>query len=116
MSYDITLAKMLKDRDNKPYIGPIKGQVKSLNPLRVAIYDGRVLLDGKSLYITDYLAGRSTKVEWTGKIDDQVTTSLLKGDLVMKELIKLGDELLLIPSESGQEFFIIDKVRRLNVS
>lgn len=89
--WDIELAKMFKERDNKTPIGAIVGKIVNPLPnLRVAIFDGQFLLDKEQLYI----CSKIDNIEFEGS-----------------EII--GIEVLLIPKSNEQEFYVIDKVRKL---
>lgn len=78
--WDVGIAKMLKERNNKERIGPCVGKVTSATPLKVNILNGEIVLQAEQLYITDNL------------------------------ILKTNDEVLVIPAESGQVFFITNKV------
>ncbi len=45
MSWDVELAKQLKQRDNKPQIGVLIGKVISAEPFKVSILEGKIILD-----------------------------------------------------------------------
>jgi hypothetical protein len=45
MSWDIDLAKEFKKRDNKTPIGFTFGEIISINPLRVSVFEGKMILD-----------------------------------------------------------------------
>lgn len=87
MSWDIELAKMLKERENPKVIGPTIGRVISISPFKVGILDGHAILDKTHLYITG---------------------------MAKNKAFAIGDEILLIPSESEQKFFLIDKIERMS--
>lgn len=80
MSWDIELAKELKNRNNKKQLGPQIGEVISINPLRVTILNNRAILDNSNSYICSKL------------------------------IIEIGDSVLCIPTADEQKFFIVDKV------
>lgn len=84
--WEYGLAKMLKERNNKSRIGACIGKVVGINPLKVSILDGQVILQESQLYICN---------------------NLLNFEL------KQGDEVLIIPAENEQVFFIIDKVMKV---
>lgn len=79
--WDVGLAKMLKERDNKNSIGPCIGKVVGINPLKVSILDGQVILYGEQLIKCSHVV-----------------------NLIMSE------EVLIIPAENEQVFFIVGKV------
>lgn len=82
----VEMSKILKERDNKAKIGPVLGRVVSNAPVKISILDGKVFLEKESLYLCD---GSST----FGYLN--------------------GDEVLLMPAESEQVFFIIGKAIKL---
>lgn len=131
MSYDIELAKILKDRDNPKINGATIGKVVSLNPLNITTDEGQIKLNKKHLYICDSLFLNEYKFQienttFTGDAklkkdgvvsDHEVIELNIKNDTKSKVTLsfefKLDDEVLLLPSANGQNFFIIDKVRKL---
>lgn len=89
--WDIELAKMFKERDNKSSIGAITGYIVSPLPsLKISIFDGSILLENEDLYIC-------------GKVDN----------IEFESIEIIGTEVLLIPTSSEQRFYVIDKVRKL---
>lgn len=79
------LAKMLKDRDNKPYIGPQVGKVESMDPsIKVSLGDS-ILLESEDLIIA--------------------------GSIV--PALDNGDEVILIPSGDYQTYYLLDRAVRL---
>lgn len=45
MSFDIELAKLLKERNNKTPIGVVEGTVISINPLKISLFENKVIID-----------------------------------------------------------------------
>ena len=84
--WDVGIAKMLKERDNRGRIGPCVGKVISVSPLQVTILNENTTLQGNIMYIADNLTN-----------------------------LKITDEVLVIPSESEQVFFITNKVNKVGV-
>lgn len=81
--WDVGLASMFKDRDNKGKIGPCIGLVMDITPLKVNILNNQVTLQGEQLYVSDNL------------------------------ILKKNDEVFIIPTESEQTFFILNKAKRV---
>lgn len=79
--WDVGLAKMLKERDNKNSIGPCTGKVVGINPLKISILDGQIILQQYQLIRCAHVV------------------SLI-----------INDEVLVIPAENEQVFFIVGKV------
>lgn len=95
MSWDSELAKLFKDRNNKYYDGVLIGKVvKDFPDIKISIYSGEILLNKEKLYFTDKV------------LDDTKP-------LGENTILKIDDEVMLIPTSNSQEFFIIDKVRKL---
>lgn len=87
MSYDIELARMLKERNNKKSIGAIVGKVVNANPIKISVFDGQILLDKEQTYFCSRILENNT--------------------------LKIDDEVMLVATENGQKFFAIDKVVKL---
>ncbi|WP_427340655.1 DUF2577 family protein [Caloranaerobacter sp. DY30410] len=86
------LAKMFKERENKPYMGPRVGQVISPLPeIKVKLGD-KILLDKQRLIIASHI------YEHFGWTDETGTYYLAEGDKV-----------ILIPSTDEQIYFLVDK-------
>ena len=80
--WDIEIARLLKERDNRPQMGVVIGKViRGLPDLSVSIGD-EIILD-EELKIANRL----------------YSITLLA-----------GDELILMPSSDGQTFYVMDKV------
>ncbi|MSU03209.1 DUF2577 family protein [Tissierella pigra] len=125
--WDVGLAQMFKERENKINIGPCVGKIVGVKPLKVSILDGQVILQEGHLYICQSLAKREYKLELNadGDIGDIAITSkpsnpLISFNISEKEKTKLtlyfelkqGDEVLIIPAENQQVFFIVDKIQK----
>lgn len=78
------LAKMFKERDNKPYFGPQVGNVISPPPDIMVSLGDSILLDKEDLVIGAMVQG-----------------------------LVAGDEVILIPSGDHQTYYLIDKAVRL---
>lgn len=92
--WDVGMAKLFKDRNNKDAIGNVIGKVVSEKPLKIAILNGLVLLDKEQLYKSEHIH--------THYYDD-----IKKIDLF------INDEVLLIPTSNEQSFYIIDKIQKV---
>jgi len=90
MNAYIALANEFKKRNNTKKIGSIVGHVMSELPdLKISILNDQIILSAEQLYITDLL------------FKDEV------------DPLKKDDFVMLVPSGSGQEFFIVDRVRKV---
>lgn len=45
MTWDIDLAKQFKQRNNNTPIGAVIGQVISIEPFKVSLFEGKIILD-----------------------------------------------------------------------
>jgi hypothetical protein len=128
MRWDIEIAKQLKQRDNKKLIGPLLGEVISINPLKISILGNKAILTSDKCYICSSLLKNITR-KATLKIDeysvgasatdtrgDSISTITIdtkadyNAEITYKEILKIGDKVLCLPTVDGQTFFIIDKV------
>ena len=126
--WNIELAKELKKRDNKEPFEPVIGDVISIEPLKIAVYGNTTILEPKDCYmcsamverflrkadmrIKSYSVGINT-TDSAGHSNSSMTVND-KADydveITFKEIIKVGDKLLCLPTGNGQMFYIIDKV------
>lgn len=120
-SWDYDLAEQFKSRDNpKTKMGAILGKVVSTSPPVVTIQNGRYTIKGEQLYVAYHLLERKStysSMNQSGSITVSCPhgggsyTSSSTGDIVLDEVWKTGDLVLVIPSESEQQFFVVDVVR-----
>jgi hypothetical protein len=109
------LAMMFKNRDNQPYLGPITGTMISTPPeIKVSCFDGKVILDKSKLIIaasvlTDYT--REATIDGATAAPSPVTT--ISGTLKFTDTLSSGDEVILIPTQDKQTYFLVDKAVRL---
>jgi hypothetical protein len=107
MDYSIGFAKAFNERNNVEKVGAIIGNVVSVNPLKISAFGGTVLLDNSNTTVcreaTEYT------MEVTVQTSDADGTWTGTGT-VKHEGIKQGDKVLLIASESGKKFYLVDKV------
>lgn len=122
-SWDYDLAEQFKSRDNpKTKMGAMLGKVVSTSPPVVTIQNGRYTIKGEQLYVAYHLLERKStysSMNQSGSISVSCPhgggayTSSSTGDIVLDEVWKVGDLVLVIPSESEQQFFVVDVVRQL---
>ena len=122
-SWDYELAEQFKSRDNpKTKMGAMLGKVVSTSPPVVTIQNGRYTINGEQLYIAYHLLERKStysSMKQSGSITVSCPhgggsyTSSSTGDIVLDDVWKAGDLVLVIPSESEQQFFVVDVVRQL---
>jgi hypothetical protein len=134
-SWDIALAKKLKERDNKPQIGNVVGLViSSLPDIKISILDGNVVLNKEQLYCCEHvLAGYTRQVKTTdfhtdgatsshkltsgGSVEDYTYTSInipeSTSTVEYTDSLVVGDMVLLTHTADEQTWFIVDKVKKL---
>lgn len=126
--WDVGLAKMFKERDKSNNIGACVGKVVGVDPLKISILDGNIVLQENQLYITEGLLKKEYKFELIAgdnvgniAITSKPANPLIsinindkdKTKLTLHFELKVGDEVLLIPTENEQVFFIVDKVHKV---
>lgn len=121
--WEYDLAEQFKSRDNpKTKMGPMLGKVVSTNPPVVTIQDGKYTIQGEQLYIAYHLLERKsayTNMSQSGNISINCHpcqgsyTASCSGDIQLEEVWKVGDLVLVIPTESEQQFIVVDVVRQL---
>nr|DAR20572.1 MAG TPA: Protein of unknown function (DUF2577) [Caudoviricetes sp.] len=122
-SWDYDLAEQFKSRDNpKTKMGAMLGTVVSTSPPVVTIQNGRYTIKGEQLYVAYHLLERKSTystMHQKGSISVSCPhgggsyTSTSTGDIQLEEVWKAGDLVLVIPSETEQQFFVVDVVRKL---
>nr|DAW13020.1 MAG TPA: Protein of unknown function (DUF2577) [Caudoviricetes sp.] len=115
------IAAALKERNNPVRIGAVLGEVVSTSPWKVAIKDGKFMIDASNGYVCFQLIHHITTYSYrhSGKITHQGCHAGPKtdydaqgeGKIVLNELWKTGDKVLVIPDENEQHFFIVDIVK-----
>lgn len=86
-SWEVSFARMFKERDNEPQESAATGKIITVSPLSVGLGD-EIILDNEDLIISSRIY-----------------------DLYLK----VGDPVILIPTASGQKYYVIDKVGKANV-
>ena len=122
-SWDYELAAQFKSRDNpKTKMGPMIGKVISTSPPVIVIQDGKYTIKGEQLYIAYHLLERKStysSMHQSGSITVSCPhgggsyTSTSTGDIILDEVWKTGDLVLVIPTESEQQFIVVDVIRQL---
>lgn len=119
--WDVGLAKMFKERDKSNNIGACVGKIVAVSPLRVSILNGQAILQGDQLYITGSLLNKEYAIDISGgsvlgnvaPSGNLITFNMEDGNATLKFGLKQGDEVLLIPAENEQVFFIVDIVKKV---
>lgn len=122
-SWDYELAAQFKSRDNpKTKMGPMIGKVVSTYPPVITIQDGKYTIKGDQLYVAYHLLERKsayTNMTQSGNISISCHpcqgsyTASCTGDIQLEEVWKTGDLVLVIPTESEQQFIVVDVIRQL---
>lgn len=119
--WDKEIAKLFMDKDKIKGYGPIIGKVISGPPnIKVSALSGKIILDKNYLYINDFLLsnyqrniiidGEIEFIEEDLEIDTEYEA---QGIISFVDTLKENDEVLLLPTESGQKFFLVCKVKQL---
>lgn len=121
--WDYELGALFRERDNpKTKMGAMLGKVVSTSPPVITIQNGRYTIKGEQLYVAYHLLERKSSyssMNQNGSITVSCPhgggsyTSTSSGDIKLEEVWKAGDLVLVIPSESEQQFFVVDVVRQL---
>lgn len=111
----VDLALEFKKRDPKKILGPVIGKViKPLPDLQITILSGQVVISAESLYIAEKLYKDSYDLPVTGDLKIDGFEKPVEGDISVEiELLNAGDLVMLIPAGNGQEFFVVDRVRKV---
>ena len=117
------LASQFKQRDNPTTrMGAMLGKVVSTSPPVVTIQNGQYTIKGDQLYVAYHLLERKStysSMKQSGSISVSCPhgggsyTSTSSGSIQLEEVWKPGDLVLVIPSESEQQFYVVDVVRQL---
>lgn len=132
------LALMLKSRDNPKFLGAITGEVVKAPPeLEVKLENGIIIKNKKIMISIEKIAGYERTYSLEGNITeydfDNTTKSSsvsnhpehpipkLKGKGTYKaegkikwtDTLKIGDKVLMLPTNDHKYFYLIDKVVRL---
>lgn len=129
MSWDIELAEEFKKRNNKKWLGALVGKIVQLEPLKISILKGQVVVDNvyilknNNLTHTREMTVTEVKVNnavmnnaaidsYSHRITGDMTAENIKGNITIKESLKVGMEVLVIASTDNQTFFVIGEVTR----
>lgn len=122
-SWDYELGALFRERDNPTNkIGACLGKVLSTNPMKISIQNGRYIIKGEQLYIAYHLLERKStysQMNQSGSISVSCPhgggsyTSSSTGSITLDEVIKVGDLVLMVPTQSEQQWIAVDVVRHL---
>lgn len=122
-SWDYELGALFRERDNPTNkIGACLGKVLSTNPMKISIQNGRYIIKGEQLYIAYHLLERKStysQMNQSGSISVSCPhgggsyKSYSTGSITLDEVIKVGDLVLMVPTQSEQQWIAVDVVRQL---
>lgn len=101
------LAQLFKERDNPKQIGTMIGTVISANPVSVSI--GKITLDASRLIVAERLTDRIEEV-YQRYIDSGTMGEFKKYEIKYDKVLKVGDRVIVSPTEDNQTFIVTDKV------
>lgn len=133
-----TLARMLKARDNPLWVGAVTGEVVKAPPqLEVKLENGVIIKNHKIMISIEKIIGYQREFSLKGTINSitiNATTSnkpcslgatnqhgTIKGNgeyetigtIQWTDTLKVGDKVLMLPTNENEYFYLIDKVVRL---
>nr|DAU43988.1 MAG TPA: Protein of unknown function (DUF2577) [Caudoviricetes sp.] len=122
-SWDYELGALFRERDNpKTKIGNCFGKVLNTNPMEVSIQNGKYIIKGEQLYVAYHLLERKStysQMSQSGNISinchpcNGSYTANCNGTITLDEVIKVDDLVLMIPSNSEQQWVIVDVIRKI---
>lgn len=116
------LAKLFKERENIPYMGPIVGTVISPPPDIKIQTDKNIILDKTHLIISASVYGREFDIKGANIVGQTLDVTVgdhgehkheikildINGQLKLVYTLKKGDKVILIPSQDEQTYFLLD--------
>ena len=122
------LANLLNERNNPTKMGVMLGKVESLQPLIISIKNGKYQIQQDRLYVCNQILERKTNYKddnfnESGNLSlncshscsgSYTASGTAKGDIHLLEVWKVGDLVMVVPTEDEQNFFIVDIVRKTN--
>lgn len=110
MAWETDLALEFKKRNNNKTLGAVVGKVTSTSPLLISILSGQVILDKSKMFVCERLLEHSdsgninlNSVPTHGSVSTSFTSTI-------NPRLQVGNLVLCLPDDSGQKFFIVDKV------
>lgn len=113
----VRLAKLFKERDNKKDYVNIIGQVVSISPLKISVFDGAVLLDKDDLFIANTINNEMSIKEFkantmTATIDGNSKTlsNVVAQTATFKTrqyLFSVGDKVLICADSTSDKYIVV---------
>lgn len=110
--WEFDLTKTLNNKKTKKVIEPCIGVVVSVSPFKATIHDGIFILTKSNTYICQaaiqkaYEFEESTGTLSVGHHSNENFTS--RGVINLKDVLVVGQEILVIPIQRGQKFVVVD--------
>lgn len=99
----IDIAREIKSRNNKTYLGIVVGVVEQINPLIISILNKQVLFYDKDLFVCKNLTEYQIPFILSSP-DGEVSGTIIH------EGLKLNDKIACMTTEDNSKLFLIDKV------
>ncbi|MBU3145029.1 DUF2577 family protein [Clostridium sp. CF012] len=107
MNYGVKFAKSFKERNNAKIIGNVIGTVLSITPLKIGILGNEVMLDNTNCFLCSNLVENYKRNAIIKNTDTNIITNV---EVTFKDILKVGDKVLVLPNVDEQIFYIVDKV------
>ena len=128
MSWAQDLAQEIKRERRTPTTGVCMGEVVSTSPFLVTIQNGAFILDASNSHVCNQLLERNTKYTAQGQMEQSGNLSAScpagshsgysasgqftqEGDIKLDAVWQAGDQVLVLPTDDGQTFFIVDIIK-----
>lgn len=110
MSYEVKIAKELKKRNNPKPFEPILGDIVSIDPLTIALYQNQVILTSDMCYLCSNLVSNEKGAAFVlDSVADHGSIST-SGTITYSNILKAGDKVMCVPTANRQKYFIVDKI------
>lgn len=111
MAEELTrLAKQFRKRDNPIPLGPLIGDVISVNPLKIAIMNNQVILTDNLCYLCSNLVSNAKSAVFVlDSVADHGSVST-NGTITYSDILKAGNKVMCVPTANMQKYFIVDKI------
>jgi len=119
------LASMLKKRDNPSYLGITIGKIITPPPNTKIQLNEKVILENDRLIFSAHVLNgykRQFQSQSSGEIITKTPPSPISysnytvleslannGELTLTDTLKVGDEVILVPTSNEQKYFVLDK-------
>ncbi len=101
MSWYVDVAKEFKKRNNIDIDEPTTGKVITIDPVSISIFNDSVVLTSNLINISNSLSIYTGTCTVDGKT----------GTCTIDRSLKVGDNVLCVPTSNGQKWFIVEVVK-----